>query len=313
MYAKISSHPPSSQCSQVLSFKPAKSRNGLHEIPLHLVCVGVVSCSGMRSYNLDHDDDRSQSRRRLQIRDGSLALPSKAGDRCSYGREHDSDRSRSRQRLRFRDRSPAVPPKADDMRSYGREHEGDRSGSRRRLRIRDGSLALLPKADDASSCAKPSHVLLAPIPKREMIMGASVSAHAPPSIPCSRLLAEVGYSPRRRTRANIVKVPPIAGQATAAVPKVAGILSTASESTCQMSASRSNSPSPADEMIESTVATDAAAAAATAAVEAAATARQAATAATAAAGAAEAAAAAATAASSAVTVMSASRRRSHRR
>ena len=148
-------------------------------------------------------------------------------------------------------------------------------------------------------------------------MGARASNDAPQQIARGRNVAAVRTIPKPNNIVQIVKVPAIARSMNIAVPKSYGDPPTASETTCQRRASRSESPSRAcrvlSEMIESTIAADAAAAASTAAEAAATTARHAATAAEAAATASEAAAAVAEAASAKVFMLRAARWRSERR
>ena len=250
----------------------------------------------MPSHGHHGDHDRGRSRRRLGSR----------SDDVPYDNGYDRSRSRPRSRRR-----------SDDMPYYGREHDHDPSRSRRQSRSRDSSVALPPKAGDVSPSVTSSHTRLAPVPKSELIMGARASNDAPRWIPRGRNVAVVRAIPKPNRIVQIVKVPAIARSMTAAVPKSCGVPPTASETRYQRLASRSESSSGAytvlSEVIESTIAADAAAAASTAAEAAATTARHAATAATAAADASEAAAAAAKAASAAVSVMRAARQRSRRR
>ena len=225
----------------------------------------------------------------------------------SHGHDHDDDRSRSRRRLRSR---------SGGMPYYGREHDHDPSRSRRRLRSRDSSVALPPKADDVSPSVTSSHTRLAPVPKSELIMGARASNDMTQQISRGHHVAPVRAIPKPSRIVQITKVPAIARTMTVAVPKPYGAPPTMSDTIRQRSWPRSESPSSActvySEVIESTVAADAAAAASTAAEAAATTARHAATAATAAADASEAAAAAAKAASARVFVLRAARQRSRR-
>ena len=168
-------------------------------------------------------------------------------------------------------------------------------------------------SDDITS----SHNRLVAVPKGTLIMGARASNDMPQQILRGLDVVAVRAIPKPSRIVEIVKVPAIARSMTAAVPKSYAAPPMLSETICQRSASRSRSPSSAytvlSEMIESTVAADAAAAASTAAEAAATAARHAATAATAAADTSEAAAAVAKAASARVVVLRAARRRSRRR
>ena len=254
----------------------------------------------MPSHGHHGDDDRDRSRRRLGGR----------SDDVPY--DHGYDQSRSRPRSRSR---------SDDMPYYGCEHDHDPSRSRQQSRSRDTSVALPPKAGGVSPSVTSSHTRLAAVPKSELVLGARASNNAPRRIPRGRHVAVISAIPKPKLRVQIVKVPAIARSVTAAVPKPCGVPPTASETTYQSSyqssASRParswRSPTRRGEVIESTIAAEAAAAASIAAEEAATTARHAATAATAAADASDAAAAAAKAASAAVSVMRAARQRSRRR
>ena len=192
---------------------------------------------------------------------------------------------------------------------YGCEHDHDPSRSRQQSRSRDTSVVLAPKASDVSPLVTSQHTRLAAVPKGELVLGERASNNAPQRIPRA--------IPKPKSYVPIVKVPAIARSVTAAVPKPCGVPPTASETTYQSLASRSALSSGAStvrgEVIESTIAAEAAAAASIAAEAAATTARHAATAATAAADASDAAAAAAKAASAAVSVMRAARQRTGRR
>ena len=245
-----------------------------------------------------HQGDHSRSRSRRRFGGHSDDVPY---DRCY-------DRSRSRPRSRRH---------SHDMPYYGRERDDDPSRSRRQSQRSDSSVALPPKTGNASPSVTSSHTQLAPVPKGQLLMGARASNDAPQRIPRGRNVAAGRTIPKPNNIVQIVKVPAIARSMNIAVPKSYGDPPTASVTTCQRWPSRSESSSGVyrvrSEVIESTIAADAAAAASTAAEAAATTARHAATAATAAAAASEAAAAVAKAASAKVFVLRAARQRSRRR
>ena len=253
------------------------------------------SCDGMPSHGHHGDHKGSRSRRRSEGR----------SDEVHYDRDYDVSRSRVRSRRH-----------GNDMLYYDREHNHDPSRSRQRSERRDNPVAIPPRTGDTSSSVTSSHNRLAPVPKGTLIMGARASNDMTQQISRGHHVAPVRAIPKPSRIVQITKVPAIARTMTVAVPKPYGAPPTMSDTIRQRSWPRSESPSSActvySEVIESTVAADAAAAASTAAEAAATTARHAATAATAAADASEAAAAAAKAASARVFVLRAARQRSGR-